>query len=60
MADEAHVLATAERRIHYPTITALYLDIVNQLRDGEDFSVIDPSGKTIITGTWHPLTPSRY
>jgi hypothetical protein len=57
---ETRELVTAERRISYPTIQALYLDMQNQLADGEEFSIIDADGTTIIEGVWHPMTPSRY
>jgi hypothetical protein len=60
MPDDTHTLATAERRIDYPTIQALYLDVANQLADGEEFSIIAADGTTIVSGVWHPMSPSRY
>lgn len=60
MADDAHELVTAARRTTYPNIQALYIDVANQLQDGEEFSIVDAAGKTIVSGVWHPPTPSRY
>ncbi|HTK15989.1 MAG TPA: hypothetical protein VL769_06310 [Acidimicrobiia bacterium] len=51
---------TADRRTRYPNIQDLYLDVANQLHDGEEFSIVDAAGKTIVSGVWHPPTPSRY
>ena len=59
-SDETHYLVTADRRMEYPSLQALNLDVLNQLGDGEDFSVEDSDGMTVLTGTWHPLTPSRF
>ena len=57
---ETHYLVTADRRVEYPSLQALNLDVIRQLSDNEEFSVEDADGKTVLTGTWHPLTPSRF
>jgi|RhiMethySRZTD1v2_1073278.scaffolds.fasta_scaffold200854_1 hypothetical protein len=57
---EPHRLLTAERRMEYPNLQALYNDCPNQLKDGEEFSIVDETGNTIVDGVWHPMTPSRF
>ena len=53
-------LVTADRKTTYSSLQDLYLDVANQLKDGEGFSIVDGTGAVIITGVWHPLTPSRF
>jgi hypothetical protein len=57
---EPHRLVTADRSTEYPTLQALYNDCPNQLKDGEEFSIVDEVGTTIVAGVWHPMTPSRF
>ena len=57
---ETHFLVTVDGRVEYPSRQALNIDVLNQLKDDEEFSVEDADGNTVLTGTWHPLTPSRF
>jgi len=58
--NETHYLVTTDRRLEYPSRQALNIDVLNQLNDNEEFAVEDAEGNTVLTGTWHPLTPSRF
>jgi hypothetical protein len=55
----AFQLVVGERTIDYPTYQAVLLDVINQLQEGDKFSVIDPDGNTFVSGEWH-MTPSRF